>query len=159
MSPKPLAIVNSAIIDNNRILLIKRVKPPYVGYYSMPGGKIEFAEHVEEAAIRELKEETDIDSKFEKLCGIASEVIHEKNKPNAHFIIFVCKLKHIHTNIVESEEGKLKWVALDNIENEKIVPSDKLMLKEFILKDKKLDIHRIRVKQDGEEYFVEEFGT
>lgn len=153
---KPILIVNSVIIDNNRLLLIKRVKPPYVGYWSMPGGKIEFAEHIEEAAVREFKEETNIDTEFEKLCGIASEVIYKDSKPDAHFIIFVCRLKHLHTNTVETE-SKLKWVALDNIENEKIIPSDRMMIKEFILKDKKIDIHKIKVKQNGEEYFVEEF--
>ena len=47
---------------------------------------------------------------------------------------------------------------INNLDNEKIIPSDILMIKEFILKDKKLDIHKIKMKQDGEEYFVEEFG-
>jgi len=156
---KPCLIVNTVIIDNNRILLIKRIKPPYVGYWGMPGGKIEFAEHVEKAAVREFKEETNIDTKFEKLCGIASEIIYKNNKANAHFIIFVCKLNHLHTDTKETEEGKLRWFDINKLEKEKIIPSDILMIKEFVLKDKKLDIHKIKMKQDGEEYFVEEFGA
>lgn len=155
---KPCLIVNAVIIDDNKILLIRRVKEPYAGYWGMPGGRIEFAEHIEKAAVREFKEETNINTEFEKLCGIASEIVYENNKSKAHFIIFVCKLKHLHTDIIEGKEGKLKWVDINNLDNEKIIPSDILMIKEFVLKDKKLDIHKIKMKQDGEEYFVEEFG-
>ena len=41
-----------------RILLVKRAKEPYRGNWQLPGGKIEPMETAEEAAIREVKEET-----------------------------------------------------------------------------------------------------
>jgi len=158
-SLRPTPVVNCVIIEDDKILLVKRNNKPFIGYWGMPGGKVEFAEHVEDAAVREFKEETNIDTEFKKLCGIASEIIYEKGEENAHVIIFVCKLNHLHKNIIESHEGKLRWFDINNLDNEKIIPSDILMIKEFVLKDKKLDIHKIKMKQDGEEYFVEEFGA
>jgi 8-oxo-dGTP diphosphatase len=42
----------------NRILLIKRSTPPFVGYWALPGGRRESGEAVEQTVVREVKEET-----------------------------------------------------------------------------------------------------
>ena len=149
--------VNSAIVHNNKILLIKRIKEPYTGYWSMPGGKLEFGETIEECAVRELKEETNIDSEFERLGGIASEVVYNKGKKKAHFLLFVCKLKPLHLNHKETNEGKVRWVSVKDLDKEKIIPSDVLMIKEFILKENNLDVHKIKMIEDGDRYYVEAF--
>ncbi len=155
---KLVSIVVSGITKDNKILLIKRVTPPYVGFWSLPGGKIEFGEHPEETALREVKEETDLDCEFEGFRGIASEVVHNKDDKVAHFMIYVCKLKPLHTNIQSSNEGDLKWFDMDKLEEDKIIPSDLLMIKEFLLKENNLDIHKIKVTEDEGEYRLEEFG-
>lgn len=53
--------VYGLIIKNNKMLLIKKNGGPYDGKYDLPGGTIEFEESIEEALIRELKEEVGID--------------------------------------------------------------------------------------------------
>ena len=53
--------VYGLIIKENKILLIKKNGGPYDGKYDLPGGTIEFEESIEEALIRELKEEVGID--------------------------------------------------------------------------------------------------
>ncbi|WP_294186940.1 NUDIX hydrolase [uncultured Clostridium sp.] len=45
-----------------RILLIKRKDHPYIGEWAIPGGFVNINESIEEAAYRELKEETNIDN-------------------------------------------------------------------------------------------------
>lgn len=154
---KTINIVCGVVITDNEVLLIKRVKPPYTDYWSMVGGKLEFGEHIEEAAVREFYEETGIKTEFESVAGIASEIVHNKNEKKAHFLIFVCKLKSKNKNFTETEEGNLKWFDLNNLDKEKIVPSDILMIREFILKNKKLAVHKIKMVEDGENYSVEEF--
>jgi predicted DCC family thiol-disulfide oxidoreductase YuxK/ADP-ribose pyrophosphatase YjhB (NUDIX family) len=47
----------AAILRGNRLLLVKRRKPPEAGFWSLPGGKVEFLERAEEAVIREIAEE------------------------------------------------------------------------------------------------------
>ena len=49
------------IIENNKILLIKKSGGPYDGKLDLPGGTIEFMERPEDTLIRELKEEVGID--------------------------------------------------------------------------------------------------
>ena len=155
---KLINIVAAAILNENKILLIKRVKPPYENFWSMPGGKIEFGEHPEQTALREIKEETNLDCEFQGFRGIASEIIHNKEDKVAHFMIYVCKLKPLHTNIQVKKEGDLQWFNVDELEKTKIIPSDLSMIKEFLLKDSKVDLHKIKMTEEEGEYRLDEFG-
>jgi 8-oxo-dGTP diphosphatase len=155
---KILNVVLCGIMDNGKLLMIKRNNEPYKGYWTVPGGKIEFAEHVEQASVRETKEETGLDSKFEKICGIGVEILHENNMPKAHFVMFMVKMKALSKEIVESDEGELKWVDLNEIGKLKIVPSDHMMIKEYLIKDKTVKVNRIKVNQKNDVYDMEEFS-
>lgn len=156
---KLLNIAISAVIDDNKVLLIKRIKPPYAGHWSIPGGKVEFGEHPEEAAVREIKEETNMDCEFEELRGMASEIVHNKNSQEkvAQFMLYVCKLKPLHKNIQMQKEGEVKWFGLEELENINMVPSDLLMLKEFVIQKNSTKLHKIKILEDGDKYEVEEF--
>lgn len=146
----------AAIMKDNNVLLVKRIKSPYVGYWSMPGGKIEFGEYPEEATLREIKEETNLDCKSEGLKCIASEIIHNKNEKVAQFMLYVYRLKPINDDLI-STEGELKWFNLDDLDDPKIVPSDTLMIREFILKENKSRFHKIKMIEENGTYRVEEF--
>lgn len=47
--------------DNNEILLAKRVKEPFAKTWTIPGGKVENNESIEECIIREIKEELNLE--------------------------------------------------------------------------------------------------
>jgi 8-oxo-dGTP diphosphatase len=50
--------------DEGKVLLVRRANPPRQGEWSLPGGKIEFGETCEAAALRELREETGIEAQL-----------------------------------------------------------------------------------------------
>lgn len=54
----PVPGVSVLAIRAGRVLIIRRGKAPYLGYWSLPGGRIEAGETAEAAARRELFEET-----------------------------------------------------------------------------------------------------
>lgn len=58
--PVPLLGVSALCFRDEKVLLIKRGKPPYEGHWSLPGGLVELGETLTEAAARELLEETGI---------------------------------------------------------------------------------------------------
>jgi 8-oxo-dGTP diphosphatase len=57
----PLPVVSTIVIKGKQILLIKRRNPPYKGKWCLPSGFAEIGESIQDAALRELKEETGID--------------------------------------------------------------------------------------------------
>lgn len=156
---QPLLVAVSAIIKNNKILLLKRSKPPYEDLWSLPGGKVKFGEHIEEAAMREVKEETDLDTDFVGVKGIVSERLEEEEGGiEGHFIIFVCELEPRTDKFKISEEGNLKWFDL-NLKKLKniVIPSDYKMLSDFVLKKNKIDISRAVMKKVRYGYVLDGF--
>jgi len=83
------AVIYRKMNDEYEILLIQRKNPPFQGKFALPGGFVEYNESVEEACIREAKEETNMDIKIEKLVGIYSK---PNRDPRGHTITaaFLC---------------------------------------------------------------------
>lgn len=71
--PKCAVTADAVILENKQIVLIKRKNPPFQGGYALPGGLVEHDETVENACIREAKEETSLNVKIKKLIGIYSD--------------------------------------------------------------------------------------
>ena len=65
-----------AIIEfpDNKILLVKRATVVFKGYWALPGGKVDAGETVEQAVVREVKEETGLDVKIVRKIGEYHEI-------------------------------------------------------------------------------------
>lgn len=64
---------DALLIENGRILLIRRANEPFKGRWAIPGGRIEENESAEDCLRREMKEETGLDVEPVKLIGIYSD--------------------------------------------------------------------------------------
>ena len=68
----PLPVVSAIVAEDRRILLVKRGKSPYKGSWCLPTGFAETGESIEEAALRELEEETGIRGRILALADVQS---------------------------------------------------------------------------------------
>ncbi len=70
----PLLAVDCVVVDPGRgVLMVRRKNPPYKGYLALPGGFVEIGETVEQAARRELAEETGLEATKLSLVGVYSK--------------------------------------------------------------------------------------
>ncbi len=95
--------------DLSKTLFCIRAKEPYRGLYNFVGGKVEENETNEEAAYRELFEETGISNKDVKLDHFM-DLNYFKYENNLQ--VYYGILKH-EVNLVE-EKNKLEWVAIND---------------------------------------------
>ena len=124
----PLHVSIAGIVYDNKILLIKRVKNPYKGLWSLPAGKVEFGEHPEETAIREVKEETNLD------VELTSFICHKEiiNMPgNYHGVVFYHLAKPKHLNYKASEDvSEVGFFSIAEIKQMDILESVQWVLEE-----------------------------
>ncbi|HIE34366.1 MAG TPA: NUDIX hydrolase [Candidatus Altiarchaeales archaeon] len=86
----PRLTVDAIILRKYSIILIKRKNPPFKGMWALPGGFVEYGETVEEAIIRETKEETGLDVEILNLFNVYSK---SDRDPRCHTvsIVFLCR--------------------------------------------------------------------
>lgn len=104
-------IVNS----HNELLLQQRNKEPEKGYWSIPGGKVEMFETLEEAIKRETKEETGVDIEVIVELGICNHIIRNEN---SHWVSpsYLCKIIKGEPKIMEPiKHTDMKWFPIDNM--------------------------------------------
>lgn len=119
---RPIVVVLGLIKYEGKILLINRNKPPYIGQWGLPGGKVEFNEMLREAMLREVKEEIGLSCEFVKFNCVEHKRMYGNDKA---FVAFYCTLNALGSEVVESEEGELKWFG-DLPDN--IIKADKFLI-------------------------------
>jgi 8-oxo-dGTP diphosphatase len=90
----PLVGVGAVIIEDGRVLLVKRGHPPLAGEWSIPGGVLELGETLREAAVREAREETCLTVEPADLLGVCDRVIRDDAGLTIyHFVLidFLCR--------------------------------------------------------------------
>lgn len=89
MKPQtPLLAVDGIVLNNNKIILVKRKNPP-IGF-ALPGGFVDIGETVEHAVKREVLEETGINVEIEKLFNVYSDPKRDK-RGHCVSIVFLCR--------------------------------------------------------------------
>ena len=71
---RPIVGVGTVVMDSDRVLMIKRGKPPRRGSWSLPGGAQELGETIREAARREVREETGLQIEIFGLIDVVDSV-------------------------------------------------------------------------------------
>ncbi len=103
--------------DKNEILLIHRAGKVRneAGWWSKPGGGVDFGEKVEDAMIREMKEELDIKV---RITGCLPHTDHFTKDKNQHWVAlnFVAEIISGTPKNMELEKcDEVKWFSLDNL--------------------------------------------
>jgi 8-oxo-dGTP diphosphatase len=93
------------IIEDGRgnIVLIKRKFPPYQGFYALPGGSVERGEHLKEAIIREIKEETNLKIEPIEKIGIYKKEGRDP-RGNVHSTVYRCRISGSLSDMQTREE-------------------------------------------------------
>ena len=118
-----LVVACALINEYGKVLINERpVGKDYAGYWEFPGGKVDEGETPEEAIIRELKEEINIDVTGSCLAPLS---FTEKQYDNYYVVVLLYVCRRWNGHIMPMEEQELAWVNPKEINNFNLLPADK----------------------------------
>lgn len=89
--------------EDGRLLLVRRANEPFKGLYALPGGFVDAGETVEQAALRELREETGIVGRIDKLIGVYSD---PKRDPRGHIVSVAFLVTPANTLVASGDDAE-----------------------------------------------------
>lgn len=95
------------------VLLLKRVKPPEAGCWSIPGGAIEFGETAEEAVVREFHEETGLTCEIVDFIGYYDYILQKERLHwiSLFFVVSSCSCMRPENKESDKHSG-MQWFPL-----------------------------------------------
>jgi 8-oxo-dGTP diphosphatase len=85
---RPIVGVGAVIVDDGKVLLVKRKYEPLKGHWSLPGGMVEIGEPLESALTREMQEETGLAVDVGPVIEVFDRIMRdEERRVRYHFVL------------------------------------------------------------------------
>jgi 8-oxo-dGTP diphosphatase len=133
-SNNPIPVVDVIIQQDSEVLLAKRKKEPFRGYLGLPGGFVNTGETIEEAARREVKEETSLDIELTDILGIYSD---PRRDPRGHIMstVFIARVPSRESAkdkaIAQDDASQLEWIDLEAIGSKNLAFDHNIILSNY----------------------------
>jgi ADP-ribose pyrophosphatase YjhB (NUDIX family) len=113
----PLVGVGAIIIENGRVLLIKRGKAPLLGEWSVPGGLLELGETLRQATAREALEETGLVVETADLLGVFDRVVRDSDRRILYHYVLIDFLCHRAGGEIyaSGDAAEARWFTLSEL--------------------------------------------
>lgn len=123
---KTINVTAAIIIQENKIFATQRGYGEFKDGWEFPGGKIEEGEKAEEALIREIREELDVEIEVGELL---ENVEYDYPKFHLSMKCFICKIKS--GQLVLKEHEAAKWLTKDQLDSVDWLPADRGLIEKI----------------------------
>jgi ADP-ribose pyrophosphatase len=130
----PRLAVGAIVIKDDRVLLVKRSKPPGEGLWAIPGGRVELGETLQQAAEREIMEEAGLIIQA-KDPVYTFEVIEadDVGRPRFHYVIVDLIAEYVKGKINPSDDAsEARWVTPQDLERLPVSETTREVLKNVV---------------------------
>ena len=113
----PLVGVGAIIIEDGRVVLVKRAHPPLQAEWSIPGGVLEVGELVRDAAIREAREETGLTVEPGELLGVYDRILRDPDqRVQYHYVLIDFLCRRVAGDLAAaSDAAEVGWFTPDKL--------------------------------------------
>jgi 8-oxo-dGTP diphosphatase len=119
----PLIGVGAIIVENGRVVLVKRGHPPLLGEWSIPGGVLEVGEMLRQAAVREAREETGLGVEPGEILGVYDRILREGDRLQYHYVLIDFLCRRVSGEIrAGSDADEVRWFERREIDALNLAP-------------------------------------
>ncbi len=113
----PLVGVGAIIIEEKRVLLVKRARPPLLAQWSIPGGALEVGELVREAVVREAREETGLIVEPGELLGVYDRVVRDaQQRVQYHYVLIDFLCRRVGGELAAADDAaEVRWFTREEL--------------------------------------------
>ena len=115
------------VYDHQGRVLVQNRRDPRWSGITFPGGHVEPGEAFAAAVIREVREETGLEIRHPRLCGVKQF----RNDEGARYVVLLYKTDEFSGEIKGSEEGDAFWLERSEVEKRPMTPDFPEMLRVF----------------------------
>jgi 8-oxo-dGTP diphosphatase len=119
---KPRVAVGGIVFKDNRVLLVRRGKPPAEGDWAIPGGSVDLGETLQQAVERELLEETAITVKAKEIAYVFDVISGDpEGRVRFHYVIIDLMADYVSGRPRPGDDvSDARWIAPDELNNLRI---------------------------------------
>ena len=99
---KPYLTTDGVLIEDRKVLLVRRRNEPAKGSMALPGGIVEYGERLEDCVVREVREETGLETRVLRLVGISSDPGRD---PRGHFVSAFYELERTGGELMAGDDA------------------------------------------------------
>lgn len=131
---RPIVTVGAIVIKDKKVLLVKRKHAPNQGLWAIPGGKVLPGETLQQAAEREIKEETGIIIRAKESIYVFDLIEHdEDSKLRLHYVVIDLAADYISGELSAGDDAAdARWVSQQELEQLSITKTTRSFLTEKI---------------------------
>ncbi|HZP05495.1 MAG TPA: NUDIX hydrolase [Terracidiphilus sp.] len=107
----PIVGVGAIVVQDGRVLLVRRGREPLKGHWTLPGGVLEIGESLTAGVVREVREETGLDVEAVELVELVDRIHREDGRVRYHYVIadYLCTVKG-GALCAASDADAVRWV-------------------------------------------------
>jgi ADP-ribose pyrophosphatase YjhB (NUDIX family) len=120
------------VVKDGKVLLVRRGNEPGRGKWSLPGGRIRFGERSEEAALREMREETGLEVRLRRVVDVVDVFWRsEMGELLEHFVIVDFEAEVIGGELRPADDAlDARWFSPEELKGLEMTESTKRFLEE-----------------------------
>jgi 8-oxo-dGTP diphosphatase len=121
----PRVGVGAVVIEDGRILLVRRGTPPGKGMWAIPGGLVEFGETLQQAAEREIQEETGLTIRAGRPFYTFDIIQRDgQGEVEFHYIIVDLTAEFVSGDLTPGDDATdARWITAGELEHLPVTPT------------------------------------